>query len=518
MANEPTDGEISDGSVSLISGTEFEMRHHVTPISSLPPSPPASPPQPFWMRAHIPDVADLAPMPSSERDSDIDQPAPPSHAFNGEPIGVIRRPVKRMSLSQLAEIEWNKKLALCDSESEADKRRELGLEESASADQDSSNETPNVFNLIMYGLAGLCVLLFTILIAHLFSSWARINHLRSVIHTLEGENIKLQHRYSECRKVELAYNAQKQATDAAAAAALADMQLNANDAISEYDATFKQIPQLQEVPMGRKVWTSDGFVLETAHLPPKKHFKYEELCDKEIPDDLFSDYTSSYCEKVRENKRNAEARKRPPMHTHQQHRGTALHQDKPIFVEDFIDPNKFNSNTLLNDQNDEFKQINRLIGSANVDSGFEDDEEFEYKLHEPVVAHAINMHEIVPKGYDSFEDALLKLDEHMERISFHTNSCHTKYKKLKEDEERKAVKKLEKPKMDKMRKKQKEYYPEMLEKKEKKDKKEKRREEKHDDKRDERRDDKRREEKLKKREQREQRKYEKSERKDNKRN
>lgn len=313
---------------------------------------------------------------------------------------------------------------------------------------------------IILAIIAFVVPFFTLLVFQELSYRSKIDHLRSVVQGLESENVKLQYRYTECRKVELAYNAQTRATDAAAAAAIADMQIadNKNACGADDDAEFGPINKIVAgdaepyEPIGRKVWTSDGFVLQTAHLPPKKQFKYDDLCDKQIRDDLFSEYTSEYCEKVRQSGKQHAESKRAPVHTHQPRPLEAHNNDQPIFVEDFIDPNKFNPNAFNEDQYNEFKLIEQ---QANEADAYLDDEEFEFELQAPVASDA-GFNGIEPMGYVSFEDALLKLDEHMERISFHTNSCYTKYKKLREDEQRTVVNKFDKSKADKSKKKQKE--------------------------------------------------------------
>lgn len=489
MPDDITDGETSDGSISLISGTEFSgaVELHQTPMSSLPPSPPASPLQPFWMRAHIPDLTEFAPHECVAAQCCDQAPLCCDQVDESDDHDLYDRP-KQLSLSQLAENEWMKKVkAMRDREPELEQNEDQLAEVDANA--------PNVFNIFLYAVAGFCVVIMSVLLAHYFSSVSRINYLRSVIHGLEAENIKLQYRYIECRNAGETCDARKQATDAAAAAALADMQIaNKNNAFvtaADVDAPFKQIADLTEdetkpfEPVGRKVWSSDGFVLQSSHLPPKKPFKYEDLCDKNIRDDLFSEYTSEYCEKVRHTKRQVDG-KRTPVHTHQS-RGTAVHNDKPIFIEDFIDPNKFNTNTYIDGQFEKFEEIDRLIKSVD----FDDDEEFEYRLQEPIVVGDASFSGVaITKGYDSFEDALRKLDEHMELIEFRTNSCHTKYKKLKEIEDGKSYKKFDKSKVDKSKKKYKDDEKKYKEKDEgkkdkhheekKRDDKRERKEEKHD--------------------------------------
>lgn len=390
-----TDGELSDGSISMLSGGEFikEIDDH-TPMSSLPPSPPASPPQPFWMRAHRPELA-LALKP---RDLIDDLPRNTQQLIHSE---------KRISQY----------------------KNDTGLSDSKASNQ------PNVFNVFLFAITGFAVVIFSVLLAQYFSSIVKINQLKEIIHNLEVENAKLNLVVDGCRRSDLAYNG--------SGPSASDMQVQAKDnAPVTTEEEFKQINEIKESsdgqqsyeePIGRKVWTGDGFILQATHLAPKKQFKYEDLCDKKIRDDLFSEYTSEYCEKVRQTKNNGDTKK-TPVHKHQlrgENGGST--SAEVIFTEDFIDPNKFN-----NDMGQIYNEVERQFDQLMDEDSDDDDDDF--GLQEPPMDEDTG---IIPNGYASFEDVLMKMDEHMERISFYTQSCYTKYKKLKEDDavSRKALKK-----------------------------------------------------------------------------
>lgn len=437
-----------------------DIDDHKTPSLSLP-LPPPSPQKPFWMSSFSPRTIE-------DELQNAERPRPREFTWKYCPKPYI--PERETAVKATNIVSTN-----------CPKDRFVKRQPEPVGSDNQSNV------LFLYAAVGFSVVILSVLLAHYYSSLPKIDHLRSIIHSLEAEKINLQYRYTDCRKVVLAYNAQKQATDAAAAAALAEKQI-ADQQIAKQQMAHKETKEEREArimaevheaimrkvngeepefnehddeEIGQKVWSSDGFVLQTEHLPPKKEFKHEDLCDKKIRDDLFSEYTSEYCEKVRQSKHLADD-KRAPLHTHQPradvNKDTAPQNNEPIFIEDFIDPNKFNPNTY---------QI------EGVDSGLEEDNEFEYDLQEPMIG------DVSLKDYDSFEGALLKLDEHMERISFHTNSCYTKYKKFKEDEERKEYKKFDKSRVEKSKKKYKEKDVE---------KKVKRRDEKRNERKDEKRD------------------------------
>lgn len=420
----------------MLSGNEFvkDIDDH-TPMSSLPPSPPTSPPQPFWMRAHRPELALSLLSRDPHTDNDDDLPQPRHHRHQHQQQICAGDTDKRLN-------EYKNDLCM--------------------------NQPPNVFNVFLFAVTGFCVIILSIVACQYFGSLSKLNQLKNSIANLQQENVKLLMNVNECQKVNLAY---KHA---------ADMQI-ANQEIAsgvptpntKDDAAFKQINEINRLadisdefeirePRGRKVWTGDGFILQSTHLPPKKQYKYDDLCDKQIRDDLFSEYTSEYCEKVRKSKR-------PPVHSHAP-RSEDIRSNEPIFTEDFIDPNKFNHDisSIYRDM-EKSAEIDELIDDNSDD---DDDVDFEVELQAPlIIEHNINYNSLVPSGYNSFEDVLLKMDEHMEQISFHTSSCYAKYKKLKEHEEqsRKAISKFEK--QQKPEKTKKKYKKREEDKREKKDEK-----------------------------------------------
>lgn len=225
-------------------------------------------------------------------------------------------------------------------------------------------------------------------------------------------------------------------------------------------------------PEGRKVWTGEGLTPQAIHIAPKNVIKYEEICNK--PDeDLIAGHAFEYCTWARE-LTTEETRK--PIHTH-----NARNDDsqKQLFKEDFIDPNVFNpieKANAMDEQNRLKKKITNLLGINDQDNS-PDSANSDYDLNamDVIKSDSTNAYEqTIPQGFNNFEDALKAIDNKMKRLSFYSNSCHTKYLKMKADEENRPQlqgqqKKFEKHEIKRKHKKE----EKRVEKRDKRDKREK---------------------------------------------
>lgn len=409
-----TDGEISDGSILLISGNEFtkdkDADDDQSALSSVPPTPPATVAQAFWMRAHQPDVSLLS--------RDLYDGASKCQA--------IERSTKK---------EWKTK----------NKR-------DAPADGQTDPDAPNFFwnALILFNILLCCELLLQYVI-----SSAKIKRLQNEVDRYIHENNNLNAQVDSLEQTIFSDPARSLHCNCDMAAVHgADyderkreqkqqtLEQPVNFILEQANKNRDTKLNMKDEPQGRKVWTGEGLTPQAIHLAPKTDFKYDELCNKQ-KDDLFSEYANEYCEKVRKTSAHPDGKHRAPVHAH---RAGEYDPKKSLFAEDFIDPNKFNPVDVYKVAQEEL--------AAEKDQ--KKSPEFENALFEPNIPISLNSHSLeeyektIPTGFHSFEDALIEMDEHMERISFYSNSCYTKYKKLRDDQddERKSYKKYDKRERD----------------------------------------------------------------------
>lgn len=441
--HDDTDGEISDGSILLISGNEFvkdkDADDDQSALSSVPPTPPLPVSQAFWMRAHQPDMSLLA-----------------RELYDG--------PSKCQAIDRSTK-----------------KDRKTKNKGDTAADEQPDPDAPNFFwnALILFNILLCCALLLQYVI-----SSAKIKRLQNEVDRYIQENTRLDSQLLSLEKALFSdLSVQRQPCDCdvtavhdadsegrnkelnAATQQTIEQRVNFILEQSKTDSNGEAKLNKKTEPQGRKVWTGEGLTPQAIHLAPKTNFKYDELCNKQ-KDDLFSEYANEYCDKVRKTSAQPEGKLQPPVH---KHHAAEYDPKKSLFPEDFIDPNKFNPI-------DVYRSAHEKI-AAEKDN--KKNPVFEDALFEPMTPSAMTAHMIeefereFPLGVQSFEDALMEMDEYMDRISFYSNSCYLKYKKLRDEDidARRINKKLEKRERESRKKHKREEKKE-----EKRDKRDKKRE------------------------------------------